>query len=149
MATLAAPHGASPGDERMQRWVGASVALHLLLAASAWIYGAVKPLPPPVETSVAVEFVAPVPPQQARGDQPAPAPSPVRDAPELAQVPEPPAPPRPEPPQPTPPPPPPPPAPAAIPAPPTPPPPVVAAPQPAPPPPAPPAPAPPRPAPPP
>lgn len=134
----------------MRRWATVSTGLHLLLAASAWLYGTVRPLPPPVETPVTIEFATPVPPTQAQGDRPAPAPSPQRDAPEVAATPEPPAPPRPEPPQPTPPPPPPPPAPAAPPAPPAPPPPVVTPPAPVPPPPpAPPAPAPPRPAPPP
>jgi hypothetical protein len=99
-------------------WLGISLALHLLLAVAGWIYGVVKPLPEPVEMRpVAVEFAAPEPPSQARGEQPGAAPDPVPAPPEPAPSPPTPTPPRPAPPQSAAPPPPPPPAPAAAPVP--------------------------------
>jgi hypothetical protein len=111
VATIAWQGG---GDDRLARWLGVSFGLHLLFALAGFLYGYVKPLPPPIETPVTVEFTAPVPPQQAQGERPAPAPAPIpapappdpTPAPPDAQA-------RPEPPQPAPPPPPPPPAPPA------------------------------------
>jgi hypothetical protein len=116
MSGFAAPAPAwlDPEDRRLRRWVAVSLGLHVALALAGVIWGYVKPLPPPVETPVTVEFTSPVPPQQAQGERPAPAPSPV-PTPEPAEPapPAPPEPPRNAPPQPAPPPPPPPPAPAA------------------------------------
>ncbi len=104
-----------PEDRALRRWIAVSFGLHAMLAVAGFIYGFVKPLPPPIETAVVVEFTSPVPPTQARGDQPAPTsnPDPVPAPPDVAPVPPAPTPPRPEPVQPAPPPPPPPPAPPA------------------------------------
>ena len=116
-ATVAAGPGGEDGPE-LKLWLGISLALHLLLAVAGFIYGAVRPFEEPEELRpVAVEFAAPEPPAQARGERPGPAPDPVPAPPEPAPTPLPPTPPRPEPPQPAPPPPPPPPAPAPAPTP--------------------------------
>jgi len=111
-----------PEDRRLRRWAGISLGLHVGVLVAGLVWGFVRPLPPPVETPVTVEFTSPVPPQQAQGERPAPAPAPVPQPAPPEPAPAPPAePPRPAPPQPAPPPPPPPPAPAAAPAPPVPP----------------------------
>jgi hypothetical protein len=79
MSGFAAPAPAwlDPEDRRLRRWVAVSLGLHVALALAGVIWGYVKPLPPPVETPVTVEFTSPVPPQQAQGERPAPAPSPT------------------------------------------------------------------------
>ena len=111
-----APGWLDPDDQRLRRWLLVSLGLHVALALAGFVWGYVKPLPPPVETPVTVEFTAPVPPQQAQGERPAPAPAPEPvPAPPEPAPPAPPDPPRTAPPQPAPPPPPPPPAPAAAP----------------------------------
>ena len=86
MSGFAAPAPAwlDPEDRRLRRWVAVSLGLHVALALAGVIWGYVKPLPPPVETPVTVEFTSPVPPQQAQGERPAPAPAPV-PAPEPAE----------------------------------------------------------------
>ncbi|MGG5811911.1 hypothetical protein, partial [Falsiroseomonas sp. CW058] len=61
-------------DQALRRWAMVSLGLHVGLAVAGLVYGYVKPLPPPLEMAVTVEFTSPVPAQQARGDQPAPAP---------------------------------------------------------------------------
>ncbi|NKE45617.1 hypothetical protein HB662_12580, partial [Roseomonas frigidaquae] len=94
-------------DRALKRWAAVSLGLHLLLGVAGLIYGYARPLPPPVEMAMTVEFTSAEPPAQARGDQPGPA-APaeaVPAPPDPSPVPPVPEPPTNAPPQPTPPPP--------------------------------------------
>lgn len=104
-----------PEDRALRRWAAVSLGLHVLLGVAGLLYGYVRPLPPPVEMAMTVEFTNQEPPAVAQGEQPGPAapPDPVPAPPDPSPSPPSPAPPTTAPPQPTPPPPPPPPAPAA------------------------------------
>ncbi|WP_188902694.1 hypothetical protein [Caldovatus sediminis] len=108
----------------LRGWAAVSAALHLAVALLALFDYRFRRFEEPPEMAIAVELVAELPPQQARGEQPAP----EEAAPEPAPIPPPPAPTSPPAPEaqprlpvaPPPPPPPPPPAPAATPTPPAP-----------------------------
>ena len=106
----------------LRRWGLVSAGMHAALLAAVALFALMRVIPEPQEMGVAVELVAPGPPQQAYGEQQVPSPAPPADPLPLPPTPEPPT---PEPPRnvavaPPPPPPPPPPAPAPTPAPPTP-----------------------------
>jgi hypothetical protein len=113
----------STAGTTLNRWGIVSAALHAAVLLTGALFVLARPIPEPVEQGIAVELVAPGPPQMAQADVPRPLPAPP--APEPAPTPptpEPPAPtpPRNTPPEPPPPPPPPPPAPAPTPSPPSP-----------------------------